>query len=76
MMMSDIQVGDIVSVEQYQNDCDKLITVGKVYTLSEKGGIYIGIQVGFQKYVQVKLCHCWNATPTQKKYFFKAMLSE
>lgn len=74
MMMSDIKVGDIVSVEQYQHDGDKSITVGKVYTLSEKGGMYIGIQVGSQKYKQVKLCHCWNASPTQKIYFFKEML--
>ncbi len=50
MMMSDIKVDDIVSVEQYQNDGDKLVTVGKVYSLSEEGGSFIGIQVGFENY--------------------------
>lgn len=72
MMMSDIKVGDIVSVEEYEN-LGKIVTVGKIYSLSE-GGANAGIQVGFEKYKQVKLCNCWNATPTQKKEFFKAVL--
>jgi hypothetical protein len=73
MMMADFKIDDIVSVERWHTD-GKLVTVGKIYSLSEDGGTYVGIQVGFEKYKQVKLCDCWNATPTQRKNFFKAML--
>lgn len=74
MMMSDIKVGDIVSVEQWQND-GKLVTVGKIYSISGGDRPQVGIQVGHKRFKQFRLSDCWNATPTQKKYFFKELLN-
>ncbi len=73
--MYDIKVGDIVSVERRTNT-DKLVTVGKIWRIAGNvnASNQVGIQVGFEKFINVKLSDCWNATPTQKKQFFKAML--
>ena len=70
-MMSDIKVGDIVSVEVSHDN--PLNCVGKIHSISSSREA-ASIQVGTEKFKAAKLCHCWNATPTQKKYFFKEML--
>lgn len=73
-MMSNLKVGDVVSVEPGSVDKSKNF-VGKISSISEnKQSVSVQVSAG-QLHRFAQLSHCWYATPTQKKQFFKAMLS-
>jgi len=73
-LMDSMKVGDIVSVEDRYLGSKK-ITVGKLCNISKGQVPTVMIQTGFQKFRSGNLSNCWNATPSQKKQYFKAMLS-
>ncbi len=72
-MMCNMKVGDIVSVED--GFAGSYVTyVGKLANISSSKIQVATVQIGVQKFKRVNLSKCWNATHTQKKEFFKAML--
>jgi len=72
-MMCNLKVGDVVSVEPSFADKSKNF-VGKISSISEnKQSVSVQVTAN-QMHRFAELRHCWYATPTQKKAFFKAML--